>query len=110
MCWMDPSTARLTMSGCSQYAACLTSAMISVSACVIRSASNRCTGGGAYRFASPLISSVGRVIVSSIGLVVLEELMDTATRQPRGRGDLSDRQPGLVGGDDRPDPFLLCLG
>src|SRR2546428_5413082 len=43
-------------------------------------------------------------------LIVLEELMDTATAQPRGRSDLSDRQPGLVGRHDGPDPFLLRLG
>ena len=32
----------------------------------------------------------------------------TAT-QTRGRSGLSDRQPSLVDGDDRPDPLLLCL-
>src|SRR5262245_51818863 len=43
------------------------------------------------------------------GLVILEELMDTAAAEPRGGGNLSDGQPGVVGCHDRPDPFLLCL-
>jgi hypothetical protein len=36
--------------------------------------------------------------------------MDTAPAQPRGRRDLSDRQPGLVGRHDGPEAFLLRLG
>jgi hypothetical protein len=31
-------------------------------------------------------------------------------REHRGRGGLADGQASLVGGDDRPEPFLLCVG
>ena len=39
----------------------------------------------------------------------LKELLDMTATQTRGRSGLSDRQPSLADGDDRPDPLLLCL-
>jgi hypothetical protein len=45
-----------------------------------------------------------------VDLVVLEELMDTATAQPCRRSDLPDREASSVGSNNRPDPFLLRVG
>ena len=68
--------------------------------------------------AASLSSSATRVAVGTemaeprgdlTDLVVLKELLDMTTTQTRGRSGLSDRQPSLVDGDDRPDPLLLCL-
>jgi hypothetical protein len=44
------------------------------------------------------------------GRIVLEQLMDTAPAQPSCCGDLAAGQSSLVGGHNRPDPFLLCVG
>jgi hypothetical protein len=56
-----------------------------------------------------MIYRLGTTTITRSGLVVLEELMDPAAAQPSRGGDLADRQPGVAGGHDRPDPFLLCL-
>jgi hypothetical protein len=44
------------------------------------------------------------------GRVILKRLMEATTAQPRRCGNLSDRNHGLVGGHDRPAPFLVCVG
>ena len=41
------------------------------------------------------------------GVVVLKELVNTAAAQAGSGGDLSNRQPGLVGGHDRPDALAF---
>ena len=45
-----------------------------------------------------------------LGLVALQELMDTAAAQPRSCGSLSDRQPSVMGSHDGPEAFLLRFG
>ena len=74
--------------------------------------------GMRWRWCCVLLAGCGVVMGTELteprgdlaGLVVLEELMDTAPAQPGRGGNLSDRQPGLVGRHDGPDPFLLRLG
>src|SRR5258707_13729532 len=102
---MKLRTARLETSGFSQYVEFPASGTITNSACLIRAANIFRTGGGAYRSASPVSSSVGTVIVSSSENVMVFLSGWAAAGGPGGRllcsSSTHRRVPsGVLAGED----------
>jgi len=53
------------------------------------------------------ITKVGEPLRNVAGFMVLEELMDAASAQSGRRGNVSERESGIMGRNDGPDTFAL---
>jgi len=53
------------------------------------------------------ITKVGEPLRNVAGFMVLEELMDAASAQSGRRGNVADRESGIMGRNDGPDTFAF---